>query len=34
MPDEIRSVPQPAAPNPLVLVVDDNPVTRYATVRC
>lgn len=33
MPDEIRNAPQPAAPDPLVLVVDDNPVTRYATVR-
>lgn len=33
MPDDTRPTPQPGAPLPLVLVVDDNPVTRYATVR-
>ncbi|WP_066737925.1 response regulator [Cupriavidus sp. D384] len=33
MPDENRNAPLPGASDPLVLVVDDNPVTRYATVR-
>ncbi|PLP97612.1 hybrid sensor histidine kinase/response regulator [Cupriavidus pauculus] len=33
MPDENRNAPQSGASDPLVLVVDDNPVTRYATVR-
>lgn len=33
MPDEHRIAPPAGAAGPLVLVVDDNPVTRYATVR-
>ena len=31
--DDLRGAGQPAVPETLVLVVDDNPVTRYATVR-
>ncbi|MFJ5382379.1 response regulator [Cupriavidus sp. CER94] len=33
MPDETRNARLPGASDSLVLVVDDNPVTRYATVR-
>lgn len=33
MPDEHRNALPAGAAGPLVLVVDDNPVTRYATVR-